>query len=517
MADLTVQPSYGLVQARNGKSTKPVLEKTKAVSYNASQSDQIFAISSSASSATKEAMPNSIEVENNGGVPIMLMTGYQEYSDETTVSGSTEYLHQMLLPGEVFRPPIRAVIQTGEESDIMDGTVVDNAAPDSNEYLNSGTSINAGEGGTHVIGSATATNLWLPESGWTSATNGVHLLFRIGDLIRVNNEIMEVTEISSGADGTNNNYLTVIRGVHGSTAVDTHSADAAIRFPFFNAYHDFDKYSVAQTDAQGRFKAFNFFGLGRTATAVQGITPGSIAIKFYSQGGYQELGLSGITSSANSGLAVSTAYQFTIAVDGGSAYDLDFTTDASNVNWGGNGGILDKLNTVFRTQFYTAGNLFEKKVSVGIVGGDIRFTSGSHLSTSAVALGDSSGGDTDWWAVGRIPAVVNIDAAVASRLPDDVTYDRVTYATSPNTSVFCYDDGNGRLFGAAGGTINYETGAINMTGCPVNAEFVVSCAHTSAFSGKLNEGTTGRINSLVDIYANTPSQKWNGSVKIRTY
>ena len=30
---------------------------------------------------------------------------------------------------------VRAVIQTGEESDIMDGTVVDNAAPNSNEYV----------------------------------------------------------------------------------------------------------------------------------------------------------------------------------------------------------------------------------------------------------------------------------------------------------------------------------------------------------------------------------------------
>ena len=56
-----------------------------------------------------------------------------------------------------------------------------------------------------------------------------------------------------------------------------------------------------------------------------------------------------------------------------------------------------------------------------------------------------------------------------------------------------------------------------MTGCPVNSEFVYSCLHTSAFSGKLTESATDRINSLVDIYANTTSQKWTGSVKVRTY
>ena len=503
MADLTVQPSYGLVQARGGKSRKPVLEKTKSVGYSATQSDQIFAISSSAGSSTKEAMPNSVEIENNGGVPIMLMTGYETYSDDTS-DGVTEYLHQMILPGEVYRPPIRAVIRTGESTVIMDGTVVDNAAPNSNEYVDSGADIDTATSGD-VASDATVTTIYL-ESGHTKC-------LRVGDLIRLENEILEVVTVGTGADLANST-ITVNRGAYGSTGA-THADDVAVRLPFFNAYHDFDKYSVAQTDAQGRIKAFNFFGLGRTLTEVQGITPGSVAIKFYSKG-FQELGLSAVTSSTNSGLAVSTAYQFTIAVDGGSAYDLDFTTDSSNVNWGGTNGVISKIQTVFDTQFYTSGNLFEKKVSIGIVGGDIRFTSGSHLSTSAIALADSSGGDTDLWAAGRVPAVANIDAAVGAKLPDDVTYDRVTYATSPNTSAFCYDDGKGNLFGAASGSINYETGACSFVG-PVSSEFVISCSHTSAFSGKLNEATADRINSLVDIYANTPSQKWNGSVKVRTY
>jgi hypothetical protein len=102
-------------------------------------------------------------------------------------------------------------------------------------------------------------------------------------------------------------------------------------------------------------------------------------------------------------------------------------------------------------------------------------------------------------------------------LPDDVTYDRVTYASIPNSQAFVYDDGNGNLFGAATGTINYETGAIDFRDAPPNAEFVISCMHTGAFSGKLNEGETDRINSLIAVYANTTATKGNGQVTVRTY
>ena len=73
------------------------------------------------------------------------------------------------------------------------------------------------------------------------------------------------------------------------------------------------------------------------------------------------------------------------------------------------------------------------------------------------------------------------------------------------------------MFGAAEGTINYETGAIDFKNAPSEAEFVVSCMHSGAFSGKLNEAETDRINSLIAVYANTTSQKMNGSVKVRTY
>ena len=514
--------SGGQYATKNGNRTtaKPVLEKTKAVSYNTTTSDQIFAVSTDVSATASEAIPSRVEIENTGRVPIMLMVGYSSYTDDTTID-ATDYLHTLLPAGQTFSPPVRSVISSAADKTIMFGTAVSNTAPNSDLYVDSGADVDTATDGAIASGTTTTT-LYLED--------GHSKYFKVGDLIRLENEICEVTAVGTGADLANST-CTIKRALYGSTAA-THADDVAVRLPFFNAYHDFDDTTntgagdragspatLARTDGDGKFKAFNFFGLGRAASGVQGITPGSIALKFYNPG-YQSLGLSGITSATNSGLTAGETLKLDITVDGGTLFpDLTFTLDATNVNFGGSNGVIQKIQNALDTQYYTAGNLFERKVTVGIVGGDIRFTSGSHLSTSAILLADTgdSGSFIDAAANGRIPAAANIPTAVAARLPDDVTYDKVTYATVPNQGAFCYDDGNGNLFGAASGTINYETGAIDFRDAPPNAEFVFSCLHTSAFSGRLSEATTGRINSIVDIYANTPSQKWNGSVKVRTY
>jgi hypothetical protein len=247
-----------------------------------------------------------------------------------------------------------------------------------------------------------------------------------------------------------------------------------------------------------------------------------VALKFY-EAGYQELGLSGLTSSTETGLTAGGSYWFKIAIDGGTAESINFTVDSSNTNWGGTNGVLSLINDALKDKYNnTASNTFQQKSSVAIVNGDVRFTSGQRLSTSAIALTAGVDGASASYNIfaqqnGWFPALANVPDAVAARLPDDVVYDRVTYVTSPNSGVFLYDNGYGSLVGNGSGTINYETGAVDMGGCPSNAEFVFSCLHTSAFSGRLNEGVTDRINSLVDVYANTTSQKWNGSVKVRTY
>ncbi len=519
----TLGGGYGMTDSTpknntNGTGAKPILEKTKSVSYSATQSDQIFAISSAASASSTESMPNRVEVINTGNTPLMIMAGYETYTSDTA-DGVTEYLHTMLMPNETYYPPIRGIIQTAADTVIVDGTVVDNDPPAVNMRAAVSAFLDGG-----VNSSVTTLTVDDNESSPAAAVG----FFRVGDKIRINNEIMEVTAVAANT-GTEAN-LTVIREVDGSTAA-SHSDNDQINLAYFNDYHDFDKYGLAQTDSDGKYKATNFFGLARANTAVQGLTAGSVSLKFY-EAGYQSLGLSGITGSTHSGLSASTTYYFKIRADGATAADssttvaeISFTTDASNLNFGGSNGIISKIQTALDAKFYDSTNtnvLFEKKVNVAIVDGDIRFTSGQHLEASAIALsaGTSGTAGTDELfdgtnTIGRIPA--SPMSAVPAKLPDDVSYDRVTYATIPNSSAFVYDDGRGNLFGAADGTINYETGAIDFRNAPPNAEFVISCMHTGAFSGKLNESETDRINSLIAIHANTPNQKGSGQVTVKTY
>ena len=435
---------------------------------------------------------------NNVAVEIQIQT--KEWTDATPDSnGGTDSMQLFLLSaGEyIYLPSFR---QLNFQADANSGGTayqLTNQVPDSNMYV--------------AVNNPAAGDAQLLDEG-SNITNSVTNFtvddgdfFKAGDLIRLDNEIMEVTSV----DG---DELYVIRGTHGS-AKATHNDDVALRFPFFNAYADFDKYSVAQTDASGRFKCSNFFGYARTEGEADGIVAGSFSMKFYNAG-YQELGMSGITPSTKTGLAASTAYAFDIAVDGGSDHTLSFTTDSSNGNFGGRNGLIQKIQDALDVQFYTtSSNLLSKRVTVGIVGGDIRFTSGQHLSTSAIAISAPNSGTTPFGVGAFTMAVGDIEAAVAARLPDDTITDTKTGATNPNIGAFAYDDGHGRVQGACVGTINYETGALDIQGAPPNAEFVVDVNYGSAHSGGNNFGAS-TANSLLSVGARCCNSKINATVEV---
>tara|TARA_Y100001963_G_scaffold155228_1_gene245839 strand:+ start:162 stop:1709 length:1548 start_codon:yes stop_codon:yes gene_type:complete len=511
MANVSASLNLGNNNFGISKSYTQIFEKVQEVD-NTDGFIDVLSVSSTKGASSVSAI-KAFCIQNTGTCAAEIQLKFQEWKNNSntddansvdTGGGATvdRYVSIFLGAGEFFYLPHGKMIGYNADASAANATSVDNTAPDSNMYVDSGADLDHATSAT--MGSdATHTTLNLE--------NGHSKYFKVGDLIRIENEICEVTAVGTGADLANST-CTIKRGMFGSTAA-THADDVAIRFPFFNAYNKFNKYSVAQTNKDGKFRAKNFFGYGRTSDAISdGIQAGSIAIKFYNSG-YQELGLSGITSSTNSGLSTSTTYQFTIAVDGGSAYDLDLTTDSSNVNWGGANGIIAKLNDIFRTQYYTAGNLFEKEVSVAIIDGDIRFTSGSHLSSSAVSLGDSSGGDTDIWGAGRVPAVANIEGAVAARLPDDVIYNSTTYESTKNKGAFMYDDGHGALLGLGTGRVNYETGEIDFTSLP-NAEFVVSLIHKSAHAGGIDADTTNGKNTIQSIGARSINGKMNTTIKV---
>ena len=433
---------------------------------------------------------------------------------------TSRYITRILPAGSFLFEDNARLISYAEDASGGNGTTLDNQVPSSNLYADSGANLSS--------------NL---EDSESEVDVDYGLLFKVGDLIQVGTntttatrqEVMRVISITDTAgDGEYTpSALGVERGLFGTSKADKDSqtdgtsgavSGANVYFPFFNITDNSQHYSgitTAQTTLGGRWHSKNFFGYGRTTGGISdGIVAGSVAIKFYSQG-YQELGLQGVTASTETGLTGGTTYQFTIAVDGGSAYDADVVVDSNNTKFGGPNGLVSKINEVFRQAYYTSGNLFQKKVSCAIVGGDIRFTSVSHLSTSAIALGDSSGGDTDLWAVGRIPAVANIEGAVASKLPEDTLFNKETYEATPNVGVFAYDNGEGSIFGRATGSINYETGEISFIG-PPEAHFVVSASYLSAHSGGVASGTNN-FNNIQTISARSLNSKVNTTVVVKVF
>jgi len=520
------------ISRRNGRALTPTDIIKKTISYvafgdtailGAVGSQKVLDLATSATTYGASITPKKVRVINEGKTSVVAMFIYEEYTGELA-SGDASSLQALIKPGEAFEPPIQAIINTvgttgPADTQMLEGTAISNVVPHADRFVASGATVDDANGTFHS--DADITRLFIEE--YTSATNCGANLFRIGDLIRVDNEILEVTAIGDKSNLANN-YLDVIRGAYGTTPV-IHVDGKALNLPFFNAYHDFDKYTVAQTDNNGKFKSNNFFGYGRTATGECGITPSSVCLKFYAPG-YQELGMSGITSSTESGLATSTIYGFDITVDGSGLVDsnsMRFTT-SSNTKFGGSDGVIRKIQDVLDTLYYTSGNLLEEKVTVSIVNGDIRFTSGQRLSTSAILLATGSVGmDTAItpFGVGRIPAIGEIMKPILAKLPDDVVYDRITYATSPNAGALSYDDAYGNLVGGAitGGTINYETGAVDFRG-PSNAEFVITALYNSPFSGKIKSkggDAMEAINSLQAIHANTTNQKHKAKLRIELY
>jgi hypothetical protein len=456
-----------------------------------------------------------IVLKNNSPVGVELQFHINEFQNSTNVDQYTEDLRitQLLGANEYLVLPNQFMLGYASDTSGGNAKTIDNAT---------GYSVNSGK--LYVDSVANLAEAVDGTETEIDVNDGDY--FRVGDLIQLgtttgttatNIEIMRVTGIST-------NTLTVERGLFGSITGNSsaqttgHASAAAVHFPWFNTQEKYDKYhddadalGTVQTNSSGRYTAQNLFGYGRSATYPTGIVKGSFAMKFYNSG-YQEFGMSGVTANTESGLAASTAYALNITVDGGSTFaSLSFTTDATNTNFGGNNGVLSKIQSALDTQFYTSGNLFEKGVSVGIVNGDIRFTSNNRTRNSAILLAAPSSGTTPF-GVGRLPAIANVEGAVAAKLPDDTIFDKLSYVENKNQGVFAYDDGKGNITGTATGTINYETGAIDFTG-PAEAEFAVSFNYDSAHSGGLS-ASSNEENGIVTISARSVNSKIDAEVEI---
>ena len=488
--------------------------------------------------STTDAMPNvssfkSVCVINESKVPVEIQIAVIAYKDNTDWDDvnsldqgpgdatTIRYINHLLLHGDFYLLNNSRIVSYAMQQSAANDTVLDNAVPTAARTLDSGFVIDNTTATNNIIGSASNTLLYL--DGWTSAAINDANAFHVGDLVRIDNEIMEVTAIGAKAAKVSNT-LTVKRGQYGTSAQSSHSDADSVEFPFFNCYYKENKFTTPRTDGDGKFHAFNFFGYGRTTDiASGGIVPGSVAIKFY-QPGYQELGLSGITASTSTGLTAGETYYMTITVDGSGAQEVSVTIDASNTNFGGKNGLVQKLQESLNTLYAdSSSNLYEERVSVGIVDGDIRFTSQQFLSTSAIALSagaSGSGASVRFFGhatnpTGRIPGLSNINGAVAAVLPADTVKQRGDNVTVKNQNAFMGDDGRGNLMGAGTGRINYETGEIDFKSFP-NAEFVINVAYNSALGGGLRVSDEGK-NTVHQIFARSVNNKVDAKVKVEVY
>ena len=445
-------------------------------------------------------------VTNVGQTSAEIMLKNKEWADaQPNTGGTTNRFQSFLLnPGEYFYMPNPRFLSHSAATSAANGGTLDNQVPDSNGYV-------AVPGSTLI-----AEALDSSETG-VDVDDGDY--FEVGDYIRIEDEIMEVTAIST-------NTLTVIRGVQGSTKA-SHSDDTAVRYPFTNIDHDFNDTSIngagdgsatkIKTNGNGDFHAMNLFGYGRTATKLaSGFVQGSVSFKFYVEGGYQNLGMKSQTLATTTGLAVSTEYGFDLSIDGTNTTSdtIKFTTDASDVTWGAtSNGVLYKLNDIM-----TDNNL---NCTVSIVNGDIQFKSKTNHSATAILLAAPSAGETTPFGVGRVPAIGAVTAPVASSLPTDTITDKKTGISHPNRANMLYDNGDGTLISggsiSGSGSINYKTGEIIMRGCPKNAEFVVCVAYDSAHSGGLASAAATGYNIVSNIGARSVSAKLNTVVEVRGY
>ena len=141
-----------------------------------------------------------------------------------------------------------------------------------------------------------------------------------------------------------------------------------------------------------------------------------------------------------------------------------------------------------------------------ILDGDIIFTSGQNLSTSTISITAPASGTTPF-GVGRLPAVGDVEDAVAATLPTDtITKDGISVT---NDSAFLFDDGFGNLVGNGSGTIDYDSGAITLQNCPPNAEMVFSVIGLSG----VGCGTSA-ANVLDQINARSLNAKRNANIRL---
>jgi hypothetical protein len=232
MANVNVNLSLGQNAFSKSKNFNQVFENTQEVD-NTDGFINLLSVSGTKGTAIVPSI-KAFCVYNMGDVPAEVQFTYQEWKNNSNVDdanavdtggGSTNlrYATVLLPAGDFIYLPNGRFCGYNADASAANATTVDNTAPNSNMYVDSGADVD-NTTASGIVGSASDTTVYL-ESGHSK-------YFKVGDLIRCTNEIMEVTAVGTGADLANST-LTVKRGLFGSTAASDHSDDDDVLFPTF--------------------------------------------------------------------------------------------------------------------------------------------------------------------------------------------------------------------------------------------------------------------------------------------
>jgi hypothetical protein len=201
-----------------------------------------------------------IVIKNNSQVGVELQFKINEFQNVSNKDAYTEdlFISQYIAGGEYMVLPNQFMVGYNADASAGNAKTLDNQGGyDINATLAlDSTADNDAATEDAMTDDTSAVVVYLEP--YTSAVNCTANLFYVGDLIRLDDEIMEVTAISDKSDLANN-FLTVSRGLYGST-IAVHADDIPVELAFFNTQSDFDAYTYAQTNESGRFTSTNAFG-----------------------------------------------------------------------------------------------------------------------------------------------------------------------------------------------------------------------------------------------------------------
>ena len=190
----TGDPSSGLV-ASNGQTifggkNKNATDQIFNIKQRVGTSDITLFTADEDKGGAKLPAAKSLRFRNEGNSVLGVQIKLNHWTNATTenTDSANVYLQFVVNQGEAINFPMSRIISSTADG-VLSGTSVDNATPDSNMYTDSTAEVDLATN-TEIGSDATHTTL--------NVLSGESKLFKVGDLIRIENEICEVTALGTG-------------------------------------------------------------------------------------------------------------------------------------------------------------------------------------------------------------------------------------------------------------------------------------------------------------------------------